>query len=243
VFHRGQTELPAGLGNCEELFGDRSGDLEALRDRSWDAVIDIATYEPEWVTSIADLLVSNRAVHYTFISTASVYAPGSSDSDSWKSEEAPLIDDLTSYGGRKVSCEEEARRHFPNALVLRPGHITGPGDRAGFVGYWLERVKRGGDILVPVHPEEPVQWIDVRDLVEWNLSCIERGVTGTFNVAGPCPPAKFREVLDATLATVGRAPRVTWVEERVGEKRLDGSSLAAVALLLSICEWRNHAYR
>jgi len=71
VFSRGRREadLPPGV---ERLVGDRNGDLQAIRNRDWDAVIDIAAYGPGWVRNLGAAL-GERVRHYTFISTVSVY--------------------------------------------------------------------------------------------------------------------------------------------------------------------------
>src|SRR5688500_1542946 len=67
VFSRGkrQVDLPASI---ERLVGDRNGKLEAIRNREWDAVIDIATFGPGWVRSLAEAIKGNVR-HYTLIST------------------------------------------------------------------------------------------------------------------------------------------------------------------------------
>src|ERR1700710_2657344 len=71
VFNRGSSGLP--WDDVEQLTGDRaSGDLGALREREWDACIDVSGYLPGEVRASAGLL-SGRVGCYAFISTASVY--------------------------------------------------------------------------------------------------------------------------------------------------------------------------
>src|SRR5882762_9846125 len=82
VFNRAHSAAP--WDDVEQLTGDReSGDLEALREREWDACIDVSGYVPEHVRASAGLL-AGRVARYVFISTASVYdlagaAPGSDE--------------------------------------------------------------------------------------------------------------------------------------------------------------------
>src|SRR5437867_9394870 len=73
VFNRGKThpgELPQGV---EQLIGDRNGQLDALKNRQWDAAIDNPTTLPVWVRDAAQILKGN-VDRYVFISTISVYA-------------------------------------------------------------------------------------------------------------------------------------------------------------------------
>src|SRR5262249_42259827 len=72
TFNRGKThpgELPAEV---EQLVGDRNGNLEALKNRKWDVVIDNSTMLPAWVRDAAQVLKGN-VDRYVFISTISVY--------------------------------------------------------------------------------------------------------------------------------------------------------------------------
>ncbi len=72
VFNRGKThagELPEGV---EQLIGDRNGQLNALKGRKWDVVIDNPTMLPKWVHDAAAILQGN-VDRYVFISTISVY--------------------------------------------------------------------------------------------------------------------------------------------------------------------------
>src|SRR5438067_6722974 len=73
TFNRGKThpgELPKEV---EQLIGDRNGQLDALKNRQWDVVIDNPTSAPVWVRDAAQILKGN-VERYVFISTISVYA-------------------------------------------------------------------------------------------------------------------------------------------------------------------------
>src|ERR1700760_1117634 len=55
TFNRGKThpgELPKDV---EQLVGDRNGQLDALKDRGWDVVIDNPTSAPVWVRDVAQI--------------------------------------------------------------------------------------------------------------------------------------------------------------------------------------------
>lgn len=67
VFSRGQGQVHL-LPGVEHLVGDRNGDLESIKNREWDEVIDLSTYGPIWVRTLGEAL-NGRAKHYTFISS------------------------------------------------------------------------------------------------------------------------------------------------------------------------------
>src|SRR5947209_20587625 len=72
LFNRGQHN-PELYPQVEKLRGDRDGDLDALKGRRWDAVIDTSGYVPRIVRASAEMLAES-VDHYTFISSLSVYA-------------------------------------------------------------------------------------------------------------------------------------------------------------------------
>ena len=209
VFNRGrrQADLPAGV---EELVGDRNtGDLDALRGREWDVVIDNPTTLPFWVRDVGEIL-QGATGQYVFIPTLSTYdTRGATAID----EETPLLPytegdplDVTPeayqeaggrlYGPMKAASEREAARWFGDrTTIIRPGLIVGPGDQTDRFTYWPVRVARGGDVVAPGSGNDPVQIIDARDLAEWTVRMVENGTKGTFNAVGPRNPMRMAEQL------------------------------------------------
>jgi 2'-hydroxyisoflavone reductase len=133
-------------------------------------VVDVAGYLPRVVRQTVELL---DAPYYLFVSTLSVYAGVSGTTD----EESPLLGDTDSeeilehYGELKAMCERVVQER-PGAIV-RPGLIVGPHDPTGRFTYWPHRIARGGDVLAPGPPDEPVALIDARDLGAWIVRLCE----------------------------------------------------------------------
>ena len=225
VFNRGKThpgELPK---EAEQLIGDRNGQLDALKGRTWDVVIDIPTTLPVWVRDVAEILKGN-VERYVFISTISVYAdnskPGMDETgvlakytgeDSKKETLQTLrASNYRLYGPLKVLAEKEAEKWFPGkTLIIRPGLIVGPGDETDRFTYWPVRVDRGGEVMAPGEPSDSVQFIDARDLAEWTIRMVEQGDTGTYNATGPKLKLSIKEMLDGIKKATKSDARFTWV--------------------------------
>src|SRR3982750_2097276 len=72
LFNRGKRDPEVHEG-IEQLLGDRDGQIDALKGRDWDVVIDNSGYKPSQVKLTTDLL-KYHAQHYIFISSIAVYA-------------------------------------------------------------------------------------------------------------------------------------------------------------------------
>jgi len=221
LFNRGQTN-PQLFPKLERLQGDRDGQLDALRGRKWDVVIDDSGFVPRHVALSAQLLAPNVR-QYLFVSSVSVYASFATAPD----EDSPLgkladastekVDENT-YGPLKALCEQAAEAALPGRVtVLRPGYIVGPDDNSDRFTYWPVRAARGGEMLAPDSPGDGIQFVDVRDLARFTLDAVENNTVGTFNVVSP--PGRFTmgDLLSASVSCAKRLakpnapPRPVWV--------------------------------
>lgn len=221
VLARGHAhaELPSAV---ERLSGDRNGALDAIADRDWDAVFDLAAYVPNWVRTLGTLLRS-RVEHYTFISTIVAYRDlGAADEHGEVQQYVGDVDPYSlrdsapgaQYGALKALCEIESERQFPQrALIVRPGCIVGPGDRVGALTYLIARLQQGGEVFVCGNPLTQIQLLDVRDLAEWVVLMMENRTTGVFNAAGPALPLGWAELLGSIRAVFSVPTRLTWGDE------------------------------
>lgn len=209
LFNRGRSNAEL-FPELETLHGDRSAGAEglaALRGRTWDAVIDTSGYLPGAVRESARALADATAA-YAFVSTISVLADTSTLGQREDAPLAQLPDDADPaefspphYGALKALCEQEVREVFSDAaLVIRPGLIVGPHDPSDRFTYWPRRVAQGGDVLAPP-AEQPVQFIDARDLADWMLRVLEARVGGTYFGVGPRRRTTMADMLDACRPT------------------------------------------
>jgi len=228
LFNRGKTNTHL-FPLMEKLKGDRNDDLSAIeaeiaKGRRWDVVIDNTASIPRWVTASAELLKGSVET-YLYTSSISAYAEfetiGADESAPTAAlspeEEAKVKTpkDITgeNYGGLKARCEEEAHKAFPGrCIVVRPGLIVGPGDYSDRFTYWPVRVAKGGEVMAPGNPDDPVQFIDCRDLGEWFIRLVEHKNYDTFNGVGPRSPMSIGGMLHGMRATVDNDIRFTWVD-------------------------------
>jgi 2'-hydroxyisoflavone reductase len=228
IFHRGSHARQARIG-VDEILGDRDSSMDALGDRTWDAVVDTCGFMPRVVRRSVERLKSAIG-RYLFVSSRSVYAdgPGHVDesspratlteaqliaADAWRPGPDELVPDLEQYGALKALCEDAVLEPYgTRAVVVRPGLIVGPHDRSDRFTYWPHRIARGGEVLAPGRPDRVVSFVDVRDLARFMLLLIERARDGVFDVIGPSGWS-MATVLDTCNAVAGGMAHFTWVDE------------------------------
>jgi len=190
LFSRGQTGTDL-FPSVPRLIGDReTGDYAALKDGSWDAVVDTSGYVTRQVDQAMDAL-GDRVGRYLFISAQAVYVldgvgPGSDESTPLRPpvRDPEVLTDAT-YGPAKVACEQDIVARFgERASIVRPGKVAGPHDNQDGLNYWVREAARGGRVEVPGDPEQPVQLIDVRDLAALAVRLLADDRGGAFNAVG-----------------------------------------------------------
>ena len=221
IFTRGRRKpglFQDAFQHVEHLIGDREDNLDALRGRTWDAVIDASGRDEKWTRNSAELLRDSVGT-YLYISSTGVFYPYLT-TEIEEDAELVLVDEsegkngASSYGVMKAQSEIEARKVFgERTCVVRPGYIVGPLDRTHRGTYWPDRLTRGGEVLVPGKKSDLVQQIDVRDLTEWIIHLLENETHGVFNATGPASPMTMQEFVYGMRAATSSEVTWTWIED------------------------------
>ncbi len=217
IFTRGRhdAELPRDV---ERLVGDRAtNQLSALEGKTWDAVVDDSANNVDWVKASCPLL-KNSTGAYMFTSSTGVYYPylkrGVDESTPVHYEMADPKDGSESFGVMKSNCEKVVLDTFAEkGIVVRPTYIVGPGDTSDRFPYWPQRLEKGGEVLAPGKPDDPMQIIDVRDLAEFMVRILENKQHGIFNVAGPKTPLTAKHFYPAAAEALNAKVQFTYVDD------------------------------
>jgi 2'-hydroxyisoflavone reductase len=231
LFNRGKRN-PDLFNDLEELTGDRNGQVDALKNRDWDVVIDNSGYLPRQVRLTADTL-KGHTQYYLFVSSISAYADLSTPGIDEDYKLAQLIDPTTenigeNYGPLKAACEQIVEQTYgANCSILRPTFIVGPGDTSDRFTYWVVRATRGGEMLAPGTASDPVQFIDVRDLADFVRVCAEQRIPGRFNACNPPGAVTMGEVLETARHQAKADTRFVWAsaEFLAAQKLVDSAEI------------------
>lgn len=218
---RGESGEPVDGVRFVAADRDSPDGLSALAGDRFDAAVDL-TRRPSHARRAVEAL-ADRVGHWCYVSSVSVYAdvatPGQLASTATLLPPAPPeVDDpvgehLPYYGGCKVSCEQAVLAGFgpDRSFLCRAGLIVGPEDPSGRFTYWVDRLARGGRVLAPGDPADPVQLVDVRDLAGWLVRAAEQGLAGAYNAT--CAPVPRGRCLAEVAAGVGSKATLTWVDQ------------------------------
>lgn len=218
LFNRARTNSSL-FPDLETIKGDRDNGLDGLKGRSWDAVLDNSGYVPRHVQDSARLLAANTD-RYVYTSTVSVYA----DFKVHNLESSPLatiadetIEEVTdeTYGPLKALCEKRAASEIAadKLTIIRPTYVCGPGDHTDRFSYWPIRTRKGGEMIWPGKPGDVIQIIDVNDLANFTVDCVDRKVSGVFNAVNSAGKYTMADLLEDSQAVSGTTVDAQWVSE------------------------------
>jgi nucleoside-diphosphate-sugar epimerase len=262
LFSRGKSGTDL-FPELTRLRGDRdTGDYAALRDGTWDAVVDCCGYVPRHVGQAMDAL-GDRVGRYLFISSAAVYRheglrPGS-DEDAPRRAPVRDVDDTgelddRTYGPSKVACEDDVvARYGQRATIVRPGKVAGPHDWQDGLTYWVRRAGRGGRVAVPGDAAQPVQIIDSRDLARLVVQLLADDRPGAFHAVGPAEPVTLGGLIETCARVTGTqvelvpvpldlAPqpfplvKTDWVTQQRSPARALAAGMPATALEVTVAD-------
>lgn len=201
VLNRGQTadELP---DEVERLRADRNDDSSmrhALRQRSFDAVLDNTTYTETDARQAVELF-DGRAGRYFFVSSGQVYlvrenlprpfrengydgpvmpepARESADHPSW-------LYGIDKRLAEQVFSDAFAKSEFP-VTTLRLPMVASERDHYGRIQGYIARMLDGGPILIPDESGLPLRHVYVNDVARLVTSLVmsDIGVGKAFNVS------------------------------------------------------------
>ena len=204
TFTRGVSgEPPAGV---RALHGDRDDPAAlpaALDGELPDLVVDTSCQTRAAARNAAAVLGGVRG--YAFVSSLNAYANWPPGPMGPEDAEPTWETDDDEYGPVKAFAEREIGAAVGEGfLTARAGLIAGPDDRVHRLGWWLQRIARGGRVVVPAEGlAQPIALVDVRDLAGWLVEMAERGVSGTVNATGPVGMTTLGGLLDLCREVTG----------------------------------------
>ena len=158
VLNRGtKTQVPGvNLIKCDR---HELGDL--LKEQSFDAVLDITSYNADDITALLDGLGSFGT--YIFISSSAVYPE--TGTQPFK-EESELAENKFwgKYGTDKIAAEKALLARVPDAYILRPPYLYGPMNNVYREAFVFDCARDDRKFYLPGDGSMKLQFFHVDDL-------------------------------------------------------------------------------
>jgi 2'-hydroxyisoflavone reductase len=203
TFTRGVSGTPPE--GVRALHGDRNDPAalaSALDGWAPELVVDTSCQTRGAARNAAAVLSDVRG--YAFVSSLNAYRDWPPGPVGPEDDEPTWDTDDDEYGPNKAFAEREIGAAVGSGfLTARAGLILGPYDPIYRLGWWLDRISRGGRVVVPDALDQPIAVVDARDLGGWLVDMAEQGQGGGVNATGPNGMTTLGGLLDLCREVTG----------------------------------------
>jgi nucleoside-diphosphate-sugar epimerase len=208
TFTRGVSgDPPAG---AHALHGDRDDPAalpKALDGWQPELVVDTSGQTRAAARNAADTFTGadgHALQAYAFVSSLNAYRAWPPGPVGPEDTEPTWNTDDDEYGPIKAASERILGAALGDRfLTARAGLIIGPHDPIYRLGWWLDRIARGGRVVVPDALDQPIAAVDARDLAGWLVDVVERGLSGAVNATGPAGMTTYGGLLEICREVTG----------------------------------------
>lgn len=183
------------------IEADRSNLGDVLKGYHFDFVFDIVPYTATDIENLVNALDSFGA--YIMISSSAVYP---------ETEKQPFVEEgrvgnnkfWGAYGTNKIEAEKLLQKLVPNAYILRPPYLYGPGNNLYREAFVFDCAMANRKFYLPKDGKMKLQFLYVEDLCKFmDIILAEKPETHVFNV-GDKEVVTIREWVEECYAVAGK---------------------------------------
>jgi 2'-hydroxyisoflavone reductase len=221
VFSRGHNTMPEIMFSVTHIYGDRdTEDVSLICSQEWDVVLDCVAYRP---TSFGRFLrlSKDRIKRYILISTVAVYdlsclENGVVSEASPKKKYTNLqlqAPGMRFYGECKAAIEDMLLDcNYMEQVILRPFFIVGKYDYNNLDYYWLNRIRRYEQIIIP-DAVQLIQRTYLEDLVKIILHFLNASIKHHSYLSVTEEPTSIHDYLNCNMNLLNRNVSLVTVPE------------------------------
>lgn len=200
VINRGTKEQISGV-NLIKCDRHELGDL--IKDQSFDAVLDITSYNADDINALLDGLGSFGT--YIFISSSAVYPETGTQPFR---EESTLAENKFwgRYGTDKIAAEKALLSRVPDAYILRPPYLYGPMNNVYREAFVFDCARADRKFYLPGNGDMKLQFFHVEDLCKLMEITISTKPEDHIMNVGNEDAVTIKEWVDACYKCLGKTP-------------------------------------
>ena len=189
--------------NVHLVAADRHSIGNSLKGTRFDAVVDVTAYGPQDITDLLEAL--DGFDRYIMISSSAVYPETAAQ---------PFTEDTATgpnrfwgkYGTDKIAAEQALLNAVPDAYILRPPYLYGPGNNVYREAFVFDCAMRNRPFFLPGNGDMRLQFFHVRDLCALTCRIIEGCASAHILNVGDPETVSVREWVELCYACAGRVP-------------------------------------
>lgn len=213
VLNRGNRPQVDGVTH---ICADRHALGNVLKSLQLDAVLDMTAYTAVDVRDLCEALPPVK--DYILLSSSAVYPEYGVQ---------PFAEDglcarnsyWGDYGTNKIEAEEEVKKYFPQAFILRPPYLYGPMENLYREPFVFDCAAQDATFYLPGDGSLPLQFFHVEELCRvMELLLEQQPKTRIYNVGNP-QTVTAKEWVELCYAILGKTPTFISVEEAAHDSR------------------------
>ena len=202
-------------GGVKHICADRHSIGGELKAYSFDAVLDITSYNENDVRTLNDAL--GDVGSYIFISSSAVYPETLPQPFSEEMQCGPNSI-WGAYGTNKLAAEEYLRQSVPQAYILRPPYLCGRMNNLYREAFVFECAEGDKPFYLPKDGSLKLQFFDIGDMCRFMELLLERQpAQRIFNVGYP-EAVTAEEWVKECFGVLGKTPQLRYVDEKVPQR-------------------------
>lgn len=212
VLNRGTRGQSAGV---RHICCDRHDSTLDLRHEGFDAVLDVTAYTGRDIDALLDAV--GDVPRYVLISSSAVYP---------ETLPQPLREDMPvgpnihwgAYGTGKIAAEQHLLERCPQACILRPPYLYGPGNEVYREAFVFECAEAGRPFFLPGDGSMPLQFFHVRDLCRLMERLLTDAPEGGILNCGNPDVVSICEWVEMCYRACGREPQFVHVDASMPQR-------------------------
>lgn len=212
VLNRGTKPQPE---NVTPIIADRHSLGDTLRNRHFDAVIDVTAYNADDVNCLLDGLGTFGC--YILVSSSAVYPE--TLPQPFKEDGSIGVNSIWGkYGTDKIAAEQALRSRVPDAYILRPPYLCGPMNNLHREAFVFECAEQRRSFYLPKDGSMKLQFFHIGDMCRFMELLIEKKPKKhIFNVGYP-EAVTVKEWVNLCYETVGEIPVFSEVHNDIPQR-------------------------
>lgn len=198
------------------ICADRHALGDALKRLKLDAVLDMTAYTAKDVRDLCEALPPVQ--DYVLLSSSAVYPEYGAQPFK---EDSPCARNSFwgDYGTNKIAAEEEVKKYFPRAFILRPPYLYGPMENLYREPFVFDCAAQERAFYLPGDGSLPLQFFHVEDLCRLMALLLEKQPEQRVYNVGNEQTVTAKEWVEQCYAAVGKKPLFVSVEEKEHDSR------------------------